>query len=158
MRRRDIWLSLPKMHPSVCGGLLSFAHDLRAAICRVWRRMWVEVLSTSLWAVILRAACKSVCQSHIHSIKGESCTKNTDIRPARPPLVPLATTRHGYGYITTDRARQKVPRGQGRQRAYRTQIDQVASLQLQLPSASSKVCISASSFLRAATRLKSEAE
>ena len=72
--------------------------------------------------------------------------------------MPLDAHRDGYGYITTDRARQKVPRGQGRQRAYRTGIDQIAQLQLQLPGASSKVCISASSFLRAAMRLKSEAE
>ena len=37
-------------------------------------------------------------------------------------------------------------------------IDQVAQLQLQLPSASSKIWISTSSFLRAAMWLKSEAE
>ena len=64
--------------------------------------------------------------------------------------------RDGYGYMTTDPAREKVPGGQGLQRACRTQIDQVAQLQLQLPSASSKIWIRASSFLRAAMRPQSE--
>ena len=72
--------------------------------------------------------------------------------------MPLDAHRDGYGYMTTDPAREKVPGGQGLQRAYLTQIDQVAQLQLQLPSASSKICISASRFLRVVTRLKSEAE
>ena len=64
----------------------------------------------------------------------------------------------GYTIMSTDRAREKVQRGQGPQRAYRTQLDQVARLQLDPLGASSMIWISASSFLRVATWLKSEAE
>ena len=81
-----------------------------------------------------------------------------DIQPDGHLSCRIDAHRDGYGYMTTDRARDKVWRGQGRQRAYRTRIDQVAQLQLQLPSASSKIWISTSSFLQAVTRLQSEAE
>ena len=84
-----------------------------------------------------------------------SCTKNRDTRPDGHLSCLIDAYRDGYGYMTTDRARDKVRRGQGRQRAYRTRIDQVAQLQLQLPSASSKIWIRASSFLRAAVRPQS---
>ena len=61
MRRRAVSLSMPRLQPLVCGFLLSLAHDVCAAVCRVWRRVWAVVLSSGLLGVVLIQSCNSEC-------------------------------------------------------------------------------------------------
>ena len=57
------------MHSELFDPLDWLVNAFCEATCRVWRRMWVQVLSIALSCVILRASCKLLCQSQIYSIK-----------------------------------------------------------------------------------------
>ena len=162
MRQRAVLLSLPRLHRSLCGVLPSLAHDVRAAVCRVQAAcVSGGTLEWSLGCGVGRIVQLRVSLTIIWSQVGlqtPSSTKTLDSRPHGHLSSLIHDNENGYSDMTTDRARVQLSPKQGQQRAQRPRIEQVARLQLDPPSASSAIRISASSFLRAMAWHRSEAK